>query len=411
MLVLATLGQPRRRLRAGTRLARAWETMKRQQPARHLHARIVTAAAGLWLTLATLALLASSSAHAQDVAVQADPPSSPEAAADAAVAAWLTRQSTPLDRLSALGAEELCRELPGLLTQPAPPAGTEVRIDDRLEQPSEDPTLRVFTYAAVRPGDVLDVVEVRVRDTEDGWRAERVGFRSLTELSGVRAWLQTPAAAWAFAAFTLLVALALAQPNSLLRRGLAAAREAIGEHRRLVVVTLIALYSLFGLGVFSGSQLPDSCDAAILEVLDTAITSVGATAAYGSGDIPRAAATTFYQNFVVVTVSVIFTLGLLLGLPAYLFAGFSFFVQGVPFGLLAGGGFGQFLMVGALLLLELTAYFLVVAGGGMLLTTVWRKGLGAYGVGARKLIATLSVALLLLLVGAWYEAAVIILGT
>lgn len=61
-------------------------------------------------------------------------------------------------------------------------------------------------------------------------------------------------------------------------------------------------------------------------------------------------------------------------------------------------------------MLELTAYFLVVAGGGMLLSTVVRKGLGAYGVGLRKLVSVLSIALVLLLVGAWYEAAVIILG-
>lgn len=334
-----------------------------------------------------------------------------ESVADAAVNDWLTSPSISIDRLSALGPEELCRELPGLVTRPPPPAGTTVRLDDRLEQPSEDPSLRVFTYAAVRPGDQLDVVEVRVRQTDAGWLAERVGFRSLSELSGVRAWLQTPSAAWAFIALTLLVALALFRTSSLLRRGLGAAMRAVREHRRLVVVTLVGLYALFGLGALSGSQLPESCDEAILEVLDTAITSVGATAAYGSGDVPRAAATTFYQNFVVVTVSVTFTLALLFGVPAYLFAGFSFFVQGVPFGLLAGGGLGEYLMLGVLLLLELTAYFIVVAGGGMLLSTVWRRGLGAYGIGLRKLVSMLSLALVLLLVGAWYEAAVIILGT
>lgn len=332
------------------------------------------------------------------------------AIADAAVQEWLTRPSMAIDRLSALTPEELCRELPGLVSKPPPPAGTTVHVDDRLEQPSDDPTLRIFTYAAVRPGDQLDVVEVQVRETAGVWQAERVGFRSLSELGGMRAWLQTPAAAWVFIAMTLLIGLALFRAGSLIRRGLAAGMRAVREHRRLVIGTVVGLYVLFGLGALSGSQLPESCDAAILEILDTAITNVGATAAYGSGDVPRAAATTFYQNFVVVTVSVTFTLALLFGIPAYLFAGFSFFVQGVPFGLLGGGGVGEFLMVAVLILLELTAYFLVVAGGGMLLSTVVRKGLGAYGVGLRKLVSVLSIALVLLLVGAWYEAAVIILG-
>ncbi len=353
-------------------------------------------------------LLAGAVAFAQPVDDLVDPVG---AIADAAVNDWLTRPSMAIDRLSALTPEELCRELPGLVSRPPPPAGTTVRIDDRLEQPSDDPTLRIFTYAAVRPGDQLDVVEVQMRETAGVWQAERVGFRSLSELGGVRAWLQTPTAAWAFMAFTLLIVVALFRAGSLIRRGLAAGMRAVREHRRLVIATLVGLYALFGLGALSGSQLPESCDAAILEILDTAITNVGATAAYGSGDVPRAAATTFYQNFVVVTVSVTFTLGLLFGIPAYLFAAFSFFVQGVPFGLLAGGGVGELLMVAVLLLLELTAYFIVVAGGGMLLSTVVRRGLGAYGIGLRKLVSVLSLALMLLLVGAWYEAAVIILGT
>lgn len=337
-------------------------------------------------------------------------PDSAPAVADAAVSDWLAQGRVGLDDLSSLDAEELCRVLPGLVSNLPPPAGTEVRLDDRLEQETGDPEVRVFTYAAVRPGDQLDVVEVRTRLTADGWQAERVGFRSLTELSGVRAWLQTPAAAWLFVGLTLLVVLALFNPASLLRRGLAASASALREHRRLVVGTLIGLYAVFALGALSGSQLPESCDAAIYEVLDTAITSLGATAAYGSGDVARAAVTTFYQNFLVVTVSVTFTLGLLFGLPAYLFAGFSFFVQGIPFGLLAGGGLAEFLVLGVLLALELTAYFLVVAGGGMLLASVWRGGLGAYAVGVRKLAAMLPVALLLLLIGAWYEATVLILG-
>ena len=335
---------------------------------------------------------------------------SPEAAADTAVTEWLSREPLAIDQLTNLDAEQLCRELPGLVSQPPPPAGTEVNLDDRQEQPQQDENLRVFTYSAVRPGDQLDVVEVRLTWQDDHWATQSVGFLSLTELGGVRAWLQTPSASWLFIAFTALIVWQLLTRGSVLRRWLAGSRAAIAEHRRLVIISIVGLYGVFALGVTAGSTLPESCDVAVLEIVNNAITSLGATQAYGSGDIPRAAVTTFYQNFVVVTVSVTFTLAAILGVPAYLYAIFSFFVQGVPFGLLGGGEPAQLLVLLIVILLELTAYFLVVAGGGMLLATVWRRGFGQLGTGFRKLLLTLPIAMLLLTAGAWFEAAALILG-
>ena len=331
-------------------------------------------------------------------------------AADAAVAEWLTRTPLAIDQLTSLDAEQLCQELPGLVSQPPPPAGTEVNVDDRVERPQEDENLRVFTYSAVRPGDQLDVVEVRLVWQDQHWATQRVGFLSTTELGGIRAWLQTSTASWLFIAFTGLLIWQLLTRGSRLRRWLASGRAAITEHRRLVVITVVGLYAVFALGVSTGSTLPESCDVAVLEIVNSAITSLGATQAYGSGDVPRAAVTTFYQNFVVVTVSVTFTLAAILGVPAYLYAIFSFFVQGVPFGLLGGGDAGQLLVLAVVILLELTAYFLVVAGGGMLLATVWKRGFSQLSVGFRKLLLMLPIAMLLLVVGAWFEAAAIIFG-
>ena len=334
----------------------------------------------------------------------------PEAVADAAVRDWLQRVPIGFDQLARLEPEELCRELPGLVTAPPPPPGTEVRFDDRVERPVEDPDTKVFTYAAVRPGDQLDVVEVRLVLVDDGWQQTRVGFLSSSELTGVRAWLQTPAASWLFVAFTVMVVVLLMNANSGLRRWLLAGRKAIADHRRLVIGTVVALFGLFGLGVLTGSTLPDSCDVAVMEIVESAITSLGATAAYGSGDVPRAAATTFYQNFLVVTLSVTFTLSAILGVPGYLYAAASFFVQGIPFGLIGGGTPVEFVALVLLVLLELTAYFMVVAGGGMLLATVVKGGLGQLGAGFAKLLLMLPIAMVLLLVGAWYEAVIIILG-
>lgn len=343
-------------------------------------------------------------------AATAPAPGSPEAVADAAVRAWLQRAPIAIDQLTRLDAEALCRELPGLVTSPPPPAGTEVRFDDRVERPVDDPNTLVFTYAAVRPGDQLDVVEVRLQRQGDGWVDTRVGFLSLTEPRGVRAWLQTPMASWLFVGFTLIVVLMLLNPASGLRRWLAQARAAIAEHRRLVIGTVVALFGLFGLGVLAGSALPESCDVAVLEIVESAISSLGATAAYGSGDVPRAAATTFYQNFVVVTLSLTFTLSAILGVPGYLYAAVSFFVQGVPFGLIGGGTAVELVGVVLLVLVELSAYFIVVAGGGMLLATVVKGGFGTFRLGFTKLLLMLPVAMVLLLAGAWYEALIVILG-
>jgi hypothetical protein len=63
-----------------------------------------------------------------------------------------------------------------------------------------------------------------------------------------------------------------------------------------------------------------------------------------------------------------------------------------------------------LIVIELTAYFLVVAGGGMLLVTIVRQGFGAFGLALRKTTHMLLVAGVLLLIGAWYEVAIILLA-
>lgn len=349
---------------------------------------------------------------------QPDPAASTDpvpALADAAVRAWLQREPVALESLATLEPAALCRMLPELVTNPAPPPGTQVRVGDRIERPSDVAGERRFTYAAVRGDGRLDVVEVVMQEAGGAWSAEGVGFLQQNEPVGVRAWLQTPAAAWVFAAFSLLVLFALTRRGSTLRRWLAAGMGAIREHRRLVVGTLVALYALFGLGAYVGSTLPQECEQAVLDVLNAAIGSVGATQAYGSGNVVRAAATTYFQNFAVVSTSVLLPLAALFALPAYLFAGLSFFAQGIPFGLLASGGVGYTVLLVLLLVIELTSYFLVVAGGGMFLATLFRGRKttapgGPFTRGFRKLLLMLPITGLLLLVGAWYEALIIILG-
>ena len=334
----------------------------------------------------------------------------PENVADRAVTNWLKTKQPNLLELGGLPAEEVCNALPALLANPAPPEGTTVNIDDRLDLETNDELVKRYSYPASLGGERLEIIEVTLeRDVEQElWLATRVGYNLEVPQAGVRQWLQTPTASWLFVAFSVLIVYLLAQP-SFFRRWLVQGADVIRSHRRIVIGTLLSLYALFGFGIIVGANLPDSCGTAIEEVLNAAVTAVGATEAYGSLNVARAAVVTFYQNFGVVTLSLLFGSALLFGVPAYLISAASFFTQAIPFGLLASAEPLQLLFVIVLLLLELSSYFLVVAGGGILLNTLIRKGFGATGEAVRNLALMLPFALILLLIGAWYEAGIIIL--
>jgi hypothetical protein len=333
--------------------------------------------------------------------------SDPAALADRAVQTWLKRTPVSLGQLSGLDTRQMCQALPDMIAHPAPQAGTQVHLNDREEQPAANAQHKIFTYSAVRPGNQLDVVEVQLSRTGDAWQVDKVGYRSAVEPGGVRSWLQGRTASWVFIAFTLLILYGLAT-RSPLRRWLREGWAYIREHRRLVIGTYVFLYGMFALGALVGSSLPKECETAVVTVVKTAVTSVGATQAYGSGDIVRAAVTTYYQNFVVVTLSVTFTLALLLGVPAYLLSAGSYFVQGIPFGLIGTSSPLQLVLVLILLVVELSSYFIVVAGGGMFLVTLVRRGLGSLPDAFRKLASMLPFAMVMLLFGAWYEAFVVL---
>ncbi len=336
---------------------------------------------------------------------QEEAPDSAGATADQAVLDWLATEIPPFQTMAALPTEQLCEYIPMIMVNPPPAQGTRVNLDDRMEQPAAAESERVFSYSSSGPAGQLAVVQVTVRETGDGWQAVNVGFRQPAP-SGIRAWVQTPAASWTFIVFSALVLALLIRPSGLRRllgRGLAVIR----AHRGAYTVTLVLMFGLFGAGMLTGSTMPDECTAAIMDTVEAAVTSVGATAAYSSGDIPRAATVTFHQNFIVVSASTLFSLALLFGVPAYLFGGFSFYLQAVPFGMVAPGGLEALLMV-ILLALELFAYFTVIAGGGFLLVTLIRKGFQALPEAVGKLLLMLPLAGLLLLVGAWYEAWILI---
>jgi len=369
-----------------------------------------------WLGLAAQAQVAlpseppaSLNESALDVPIDAHGDAQSDAAAmvaDAAVTAWLERPPALLTDLVGLDAREVCERLPELVAAPPAPAGTRVNLEDRRRLESDEPDRLRFSYAAVRPNDQLDVVVVELVPDGDSWRAESVGFR-VEALD--RSWLAAPAAGATFALLSLILLVLSLRPSPV-RRALVRGIGYVREHKRLVLVTMVSLYAAFGAGVWSGAALPPECDDAVAAVLGQALGQVGATDALLAGDPLRLAVTIFYQNFGVVTL-LLFWLGLLFGAPAYLMAFPQFFANGLPFGVLYAYT-GPLALVGTLLLIviELTAYFLVVAGGGMLLVSIIRKGFGGFALALRKTLAMLLIAAVLLTAGAWYEVALIALS-
>jgi hypothetical protein len=319
--------------------------------------------------------------------------SNPEAVADDAVHSWLKQEQPTLQSVSDLTPAEVCQLLPDLVQNPPPQPNTKVNFDDRLELETEDADTRLFTYSAVRPNEQLEVVQVTLERHEDGWAATRVGYRIPANRQG-RQWLQNPLVGWLFVAFSLYAIFLLMTP-SFLRQWLSSGFAVIRQHRGLVLFTM--------------SQLPDECGDAVLTIVTSTLDTIGLTDALGSGSIVRTASFIFYQNFVVVTLSVTFSLALLFGIPAYLFSMMSYFVQPIAWTILGAFSGPQVIPFLTLLLLELTAYFLIVAGGGMFLSTLLRKGFGSLSEGFTKLALMLPIAMILLLIGAWYESVLVLM--
>ena len=338
-------------------------------------------------------------AHANEV------PADIATAADAAVEAWLNRPAVDLEVLASQTPEEICAQLPNLVASPPAPDSTTVVLEDRALRSEAGLDSATVTYPAKIDPDRLAVVEVTLERVNGDWSATRVGFAS--EGGDPRAWTGNRTIQTVFAVLSLLLVGLLARPGPV-RRVYAMGWDEFKRHRRLIIGTMLGGWALVAFGLSVGRDLPDACDEAILSVLEQTLTGIGAVAALESGNTVRAALLIFYQNYVVVSVTLLFGSSLLLGIPAYLIAGTSFFVQTVAFGALGvGGGPLALAAVAVLFVLEFTAYFLVVSGGGMLLVTLVRGGFAGLPLAYRRAVLTLPWAGLLLLVGAWYEALIL----
>ena len=367
----------------------------------------------LVMTLNVSWVLAAPATPAQPQTLQTQPPvagqgNTPAAAADNAVRAWLKRAPLNPTALAGLPPEEVCRELPALLNNPAPPAGTTVNFQDRVVRENTETTRR-YTYPVTFPGNRLSVLEVTLKRQNGRWETQTVGVQTSAQGPTIPAVLQGPAAAWVFAAFSVFFLYLLVRP-SFFRRWLAEGWGYLREHRRLSIITVLLLYGLFGLGVFTGANLPPVCAQTVTQLVEQSVSQLGAAQAYESGNVARAAVVTLYQNFVMGTVVTTYGVAFIsFGVLAYILNGARFLVLGVPFGFLTQSDPTTLLSIVILILVELMAYVLVTAGGGMLLVTLIRGGFPAFRLAFRKLTLMLPIAFLLLVIGAWYEAAIIIL--
>ncbi len=327
----------------------------------------------------------------------------PEGVADEAVRVWL-EESEPLDpfALSHLPLEEMCRELRDRSAVIPPPEGTRVNFADRLELERDEAWI-VYSYPAAIDDTALGSVRVNVTEAEDGtWQADTIELRLDNTGLALPGFMNSPVSGWLFAFFSLYLLYLTLRPSvfrSWLRQGL----EVIGAHRGIVIGTIIVLYGSYALGSLIGLGLPQDCHIAITNVVGAGVAGTGVVDIYATRDVARAAAATALWNFSMGTVITTFIPAYLFAVPAYLINLVRFFILGVA---LAPVGPTADLLIFHLpvILIELMAYVLVTAGGAMLLVTLIRQGFKGYREGLRKLFLMLPIALVLLVIGAWYEA-------
>lgn len=368
-----------------------------------------------WLLL-LCCVLGVGAAHAQapgsaqaPVAAQA-----PARVADAAVKGWLATPAPSWRELSRLPPEEACKALPQMAGMSVAPAGTTVNLQDRVLRENTKQE-KVFTYPMRYPGGQLEVLGVWLepqpagaQGAKSGWQVARVGLFNPPQTASIPAVLQRPAAAWAFVVFSLYFAYLLWRP-SFLRRLLAQGWALLKRYRRLSLFTILLLYGLFTLGMVTGASMPQACEAAVNTLVSSSVEALGATQAYDSGNVARAALVTVYQNFIMGAVVTTYGSALMsFGVLAYLLNGARFLVLGVPFGFLFSADAATVMSVLVLIIVELMAYVVVTIGGGMFLATVVRQGLRGIPEGVQALALTLPIALTLLMLGGWYEAAMVI---
>ena len=332
--------------------------------------------------------------------------------ADSAVATWLEQDTREArEQILAVGSDvdEVCRRLESFVLSPPPPTGTSVTFEDRQVLEATD-TSALYSYPASFDNNGLAIVEARLSKENGVWQAEQVGINlsaSAESLNSMSSTVQSPFSYVFFSLFSVALLVLLFRPGSLIRRWLTEGVGYLREHRGATIFSLLFFYGSFVAGYAAGTTLSDVCSAAMQNYIVQSLDSLGIVDAVTSQNTARLATAIFFQNFTFGAFATTFIPASLLAIPAYLFNGPRLFFLAMFIGDRGlGGPFGATLSI-ILYIVELLAYALVAAGGSMMLITLIREGFSGLSRGYRKLIMMLPLAMLILVIGAWYEAAII----
>ena len=337
-----------------------------------------------------LALLLATAAFAQQAATS---DAAAEAAADAIVRQWAAGELKPqADRQDPI---DVARKM--MLFSEAP---RDVRVSYELRKPmAAAEGRRAFRYPITSPSGGDEMLNVTVAQEGGEWVPTAV--QRGTAGSAIPAYVTGREGPWIFLALTALLAYLTLAPT-VWRRWMGEAWRSLLLHRRVYLWTNVLLYGAFLGGMLIGSFYPRAVQF-IQEVVTSSLQQGGITEALSSGGVPTAAFGIAYWNFTMGAVLTTFVPGVLLGVLAYLYNFSRLMVLGIAF---APGSLPlvPFLLHVPTIVVELQAYIIVTAGSGVLLSRVLRGGMAAFPAAFRAYLKTLTLALVILVVAAWYEA-------
>lgn len=327
----------------------------------------------------------------------------PAQVADEAVEAWLERaRSFDLMALTAESPAEVCREFLAVGLPPQVVGDTQVNFDDRRELTQDIPEgQRVYSYPARVGNAGLARVQVWLTEVGGDWHADAVRLHMEGPRPTLPGFVQGELAGWAFMALTAYLIFLLSRP-SWFRRWLGEGWKVLLEHRGIVLGTIIALYGAYTLGSLFGVALPE-CQQAIGSFVGDQLAETGVVDVLATDSVPQLSVAITYWNFVNGAINTTLGPAIIFALPAYLINLSRFFLIGIA---LAPVGAQAVVLIFHLpvIIIELMAYVLITAGGGIFAMTLIRQGLRSFREAFRRLILTVPIAFVLLVIGAWYES-------
>lgn len=335
---------------------------------------------------------------------------SPEQVANNAVTEWLAQERLSIQSLSGLPLDDACVALPDVLN--APPDGLDVNLNtpnsETLQGEPDSQNILRFSYPASQPGEILGSVRVDLIQEQDAWQLASIRYLPELGEDALRTWLSGPVGAVVFSLFSILI-IYYSIRKSRFRAVLTEGISYLKQHKRITIFSIALLYGLFALGYVAGTGLSQPCGDFLTSLVRQSIEQLGVAEAAVNGDVMGLSAGIFYQNFTLGTLVTTLIPASLFGIPAYLFNGSRFFALALLFGYNGLGGFLGVILALILFIVELMAYILVTAGGGMFLMTIIREGFKSFRLASRKLFLMVPIAMVLLIIGAWYESIIIIL--